>query len=178
MEFIEIFPEIKLIEDKDLQDKVQKVWKKAMEVGGWKNDDLFRIPFTLLIPQTKVSLVEHTRAVAKCALKIAEVLQYAYKDMQIKKDYLIAGALLHDVGKLLEYKDSGSGFKKSIHGNLLRHPVHGANLASACNLPAEIVHIIYTHSKEGDLYRRTVESIIIHHSDFVNFEPLKIQNNG
>ena len=33
--------------------------------------------------------------------------------------------------------------------------------------------MIAYHSKEGDLGKRTVEAIIIHHADFVNFEPLK-----
>ena len=45
-------------------------------------------------------------------------------------------------------------------------------------LPVDVVHIIYTHSKEGDQYERSIESIIIHHSDFLNFEPLKVITHG
>ncbi|MCK4575840.1 HDIG domain-containing protein [candidate division WOR-3 bacterium] len=177
MELIEIFPEIKLIKEKDLQNKTTKVWKRAIELGGWKEEDLFKIPFTLLIPNIKINIIEHTRAVTNCALKIAEVLQLSYKTLSINGDYLIAGGLLHDVGKLLEYERSGEGFRKSKIGVLLRHPVSGANLASEIGLPFEIVHMIYTHSKEGDVYKRTVESIIIHYSDFVNFESLKIMKD-
>jgi hypothetical protein len=33
--------------------------------------------------------------------------------------------------------------------------------------------MIAAHSKEGDLGRRTTESIIIHHADFLSFEPFK-----
>ncbi len=177
MEFVKIFPEIESIKEKDLQEKTQKVWKRAMELGGWKENDLFAVPFTLLIPDTQINIVEHTRAVTNCALKIADALQTSYESIEINRDYLISGGLLHDVGKLLEYENKGKGFQKSKVGNLLRHPVSGANLASEFGLPSEIVHIIYTHSKEGDIYQRTIESIIIHHSDFINFECLKTLHN-
>jgi hypothetical protein len=42
-------------------------------------------------------------------------------------------------------------------------------------VPDEICHMIATHSKEGDLGRRTVESIIVHHADFMSFEPFKAE---
>lgn len=173
MEFLEIFPEIGLIKEKDLQEKIVLVWKRAMKLGGWKENDLFDIPFTLLIPGTQVNLVEHTRAVTNCAIKIADALETTYENIKVKRDYLVAGGLLHDVGKLIEYEYREDGFQKSEMGKLLRHPVSGANLASEFELPGEVIHIIYTHSKEGDNYQRTIESIIIHHSDFINFETLK-----
>jgi len=173
LDFLEIFPEAALIEDKDIKEKVQKSWEKAIQLGGWKEKDLTSIPFTLLIPNTAVNIVEHTRAVTNVALRIAETLKNSYKDIIINKDYLIAGGLLHDVGKLLEYEFSPGGYRKSGVGELLRHPVSGANLASVIGLPSEVIHIIYTHSREGDSYKRTIESIIIHYSDFINFEGVK-----
>jgi putative nucleotidyltransferase with HDIG domain len=174
MEFAQLFPEIKSVEDASLREKIEQVWLLAMERGGWTIDELLKIPFTLLIPNTQINLVEHTRAVTNCALQIAEILRASYPAMTINADFLIVGGLLHDVGKLLEYERSGNLYRKSRNGTMLRHPVSGANLASECGLPAEVVHIVYTHSKEGDRYERSIESIIIHHSDFVNFEPLKL----
>ncbi len=173
MEFLKIFPELSLVKDESLGRKVQKVWQKAMDIGTWKEKDLFSIPFTLLIPDTTVNIVEHTRAVTNVALKIAKTLKDIYRNMIINEDFLIAGGLLHDVGKLLEYECTEGSFKKSTTGNLLRHPISGANLASIFELPSEVIHIIYTHSKEGDNYERTIESTIIHYSDFINFETLK-----
>jgi putative nucleotidyltransferase with HDIG domain len=174
VDFAQLFPEIKLVEDGILREKAGRVWLLAMERGGWVVDDLFNIPFTLLIPDTRINLIEHTRAVTDCALKIAESLQASYPEMAINRDRLIIGGLLHDVGKLLEYERSGKGYRQSRNGILLRHPVSGANLAGECGLPAEVAHIIYTHSKEGDRYERSIESIIVHHSDFLNFEPLRV----
>jgi putative nucleotidyltransferase with HDIG domain len=173
MDFARLFPEVDLISDDALREKVRSVWLAAMERGGWEEQDLSQIPFTLLIPGIRINLIAHTRAVTRCALKIAESLNESYGDLVINKDYLVAGGLLHDVGKLLEYERRDGGFRTSKNGEMLRHPVSGANIAGECGLPVEVVHIIYTHSKEGDRYERSIESIIIHHSDFLNFEPLK-----
>ena len=35
------------------------------------------------------------------------------------------------------------------------------------------INIIAYHAKEGDLAKRSVEAIIVHHADFVSFEPFK-----
>jgi putative nucleotidyltransferase with HDIG domain len=174
MELAQLFPEVNLVGDDSLREKTEKVWVLGMERGGWTMEDLAKIPFTLLISDTRISLVEHTRAVTNCALRIAETLSSCYKTLIIHTDHLAVGGLLHDVGKLLEYERAGNGYRQSRNGKMLRHPVSGANLASECGLPAEVVHIIYTHSKEGERYERSIESIIIHHSDFLNFEPLKV----
>jgi len=178
LEFLEIFPEIELVKEKELKEKTENIWQKAMELGGWKQEDLFKIPFTLLIPDTDINIVEHTKAVTDVALMIVDALIVAYDNIEINRDYLIVGGLLHDVGKLLEYEYKDGAFSKSRKGNLLRHPVIGANLATEFGLPPEIIHIIYTHSKEGENYRRSIESIIIHHSDFINFDVLKKLNNA
>jgi len=93
------------------------------------------------------------------------------REENLNGDYLIAGALLHDVGKLMEYelKDDGTVVKSEI-GKKMRHPVSGSKLAEECGLPEEVVHIIYAHSKEGDTIKRSPEAIIVHHCDFIDFE--------
>lgn len=169
-----LFPEISMITSKKLRERVAGVWEDAIRLGGWKVKDVEKIPFTLLIPGTKVSLAHHTRAVTQTALKIAEShrTNYAGK-VKIDMDILLAGSILHDVGKLLEYRKTAKGYVKSHLGSLLRHPFSGQALAYKHDLPPEILHTIAYHSKEGDLGKRSVEAIIIHHADFVNFEPLK-----
>ena len=88
-------------------------------------------------------------------------------------DILIAGAILIDIGKLLEYQILEGKLTTSDAGKILRHPFSGVAIADRFDLPPEVLHIIATHSKEGDLGKRTVESIIVHHADFVSFEPFK-----
>jgi putative nucleotidyltransferase with HDIG domain len=172
---LSLVPEFQLIQDATLQEKTINVWEEAIAAGEWDIDDLLAMPFTLLIEQTPVNIITHTRAVTSCSLQIADVLLEEYKDrVKINKDFLLSGALLHDVGKLFEYDREDGIFKKSPAGQLLRHPISGAAFASKFDLPQEILHIIACHSKEGDGARKTVEAIIVNHADFVNFETLKI----
>lgn len=169
-----LFPELNLIKKVRLRDQVARVWEDAIRLGGWEVKDLRKIPFTLLIPKTKVNLIDHTRAVTRTAVAIALELKKSYgKQMKIDMDVLVAGSILHDVGKLLEYKKKGSAHVKSHVGGLLRHPFSGQALSYKHDVPPEVLHMIAYHSKEGDLGKRSVEAIIIHHADFVNFEPLK-----
>jgi len=107
----ELFPEIEQIKDEKLRAKVVSTWEEAIEKGDWRIEELETIPFTLLIPECGIDLVTHTRAVTQTALKVAGVLLEFYREkVKINFDLLIAGGILHDVGKLLEYaKHKGQG---------------------------------------------------------------------
>jgi putative nucleotidyltransferase with HDIG domain len=173
-EILKILPEIKLIGDKRLRELTLTVWEEAVKEGGWAVADLTRMPFTLLLKKTEINLIEHTRAVTKSALRIADVLIEEYDGrVAINRDVLLSGALLHDVGKLFEFTREQGHFLKSRAGDLLRHPISGAAFAYKFGLPNEVLHIIAAHSKEGDGSRRTIEAIIVNHSDFVNFDVFK-----
>ncbi|MBN1542055.1 HD domain-containing protein [candidate division KSB1 bacterium] len=171
---INLVPEFNLIENAELLNKSVQCWQDAMETGGWDFDDLDRIPFTLLIPDTPVSFLTHTRAVTQIAVESAKIMQRHYAEQYtLDFDALVSGALLHDIGKLLEYRRVQNATVKSDSGKLLRHPFSGAGLAIKHGLPDKIVHIIAVHAKEGDSGYRCPEAIIVHHADFMNFEPLK-----
>lgn len=156
------FQEVKWIHDTELRKKVLSVWKKAAEQGHWEH--LTDVPFTLLFPNSG-RLVDHTKRITKLAKTIATA-----REETLDTDILIAGALLHDVGKLLEYEFQNGTIVKSELGKKLRHPISGANLAKECGIPDAVVHIIAAHSHEGDTMNRTPEAIIVHHCDFIDFE--------
>jgi putative nucleotidyltransferase with HDIG domain len=156
------FQELAWIQQKDLRTKVVKVWKTAGDRGHWQR--LQDIPFTLLFENSGL-LVDHTRRITKLAWNVADA-----REEVLNKDHLIAGALLHDVGKLLEYEMKNGKIVKSTFGEKTRHPAAGAQLAEECGLPKEVVHIIAAHSHEGDTMNRTPEAIIVHHCDFIDFE--------
>jgi len=173
-EILKLLPEIGKIKDAHLRDLTLTVWTDAVARGGWSLDDLDAMPFTLLIKKVKVSLIDHTRAVTRTSLQIAEVLNETYAGkLSVNIDLLLAGAILHDVGKLFEYAKEGEAFVKSREGELLRHPISGAAFAFKYGLPQEVIHIIAAHSKEGDGGRRTIEAVIVNHADFVNFDVFK-----
>ena len=169
-----IWPEIELIEDADIKEKTYQCWEYAIENSPLEPEDLEVIPFSLLIDDCDISFMNHKRTAVQLSIEIAKIMEKNFdKDVKINWDYLISGAILIDVGKLLEYEKIDEKLSTSSNGKLLRHPFSGVSIADRFGLPADIQHIIAYHSKEGDLGKRTIESIIVHHADFVSFEPFK-----
>ena len=125
MKTVEIFPEVGLIKDLSLREKVISVIEDAVKTGGWTYEMLEKIPFTLLIENTKISIVTHTRAVTNTALNIGKTLNQFYGENFVDIDILIAGGILHDIGKLLEYKLENGKYIVSSNGKYLRHPFSG-----------------------------------------------------
>ncbi len=172
---LRLWPEIEWIKGKDLREKVTAAWAWAIENSVLSAEDLEKIPFSLLIKDCKVTFMNHKRTCVQLAVDIAKRMQANFGDeITIDMDILIAGAILIDVGKLLEYEIVDGKLTTSAAGKLVRHPFSGVGIAQRFDLPPEVLHIIATHSKEGDLGKRTVESIIVHHADFVSFEPFKV----
>ncbi len=170
---VELIPEFDLIQDSDLKEKVLKVWERALKMRNMQPEDMLRMPFTLLIKPCPANFVEHMRGVVQVAYQAARSLKDVYGDrMPINLDYLLAGALLHDVGKILEYVEKDGEFVKSHEGKYVRHPFSGVALAFMEDLPVEIQHMIAVHAGEGDGRWRSTEGILIHYADFMNFEPL------
>ena len=157
-----VFSELQWLKNSEVRDKVSEIWTVAVQKGGWKSLD--EIPFTLLFENSGL-LTEHTKRITNLAKAI-----YDQRDEKINLDYLIAGALLHDVGKVLEYEKKDGKIVKSEYGKIFRHPVSGSMLAKELGLPDEVVHIIYAHSHEGDKTKRSPEAIIVNHCDFIDFE--------
>ena len=171
---LKIWPEINWIKDEELRQKTLDAWVWAIENSVLTAEDLEEIPFSLLIKDVDVSFMNHKRTCVQLSVDIAKRMQENFGEaLQIDMDILIAGAILIDIGKLLEYEMQDGKLGTSSMGKIVRHPFSGAAIAFKFGLPPEVQHIIATHSKEGDLGVRTVESIIIHHADFVSFEPFK-----
>jgi len=169
-----IWPEIKWIKNEELREKTLQCWIYAIENSVLKVEDLDVIPFSLLLKDCKISFMNHKRTAVQLSVEIAERMIKNFKDeIKIDMDILISGAILIDVGKLLEYEIVDGKLKTSNAGKLIRHPFSGLAIADRFGLPPEVQHIIATHSKEGDLGARTVESIVVHHADFVSFDPFK-----
>jgi len=179
--FEEIFEnQLGLIKDKELTEKVVKCWAEAAEKGNWKTkEDILKIPFTLALEeQTNINLIEHTIAVTEAAYSMAKVEENTYGQksgyISVNYDYLIAGGLLHDVGKPVEIEPDGKGyFRKSKAGKLLRHPSYGAAIGYKVGIPDEILNTIANHSSEGEGRPRTKETWLVMQADFAFFNPIK-----
>ncbi|MEA2031734.1 MAG: hypothetical protein U9N55_09115 [candidate division Zixibacteria bacterium] len=170
-----LLPEVKEIKDQALQKKVIACWVDAIKFRGWTEELLRNMPFTLLAEDVKITFIDHVRAVCRMCLAVDDVLIDVHKDRRTKvnRDYLIAGALLADVGKLMEYEIVNGQPVKSNYGKHIRHPFSGVGLAFKHDLPSEVMHVIATHSKEGTGEKLLPESIIFHHCDFIDFDLVK-----
>jgi putative nucleotidyltransferase with HDIG domain len=169
-----LWPELGWIADAKLREQVTATWVRAFEQSPLTPEDLQSIPFTLLVPNCPVTFMEHKRCVVHIARKSAEAMrEFLGRALAIDMDTVIAGAILADVGKLLEYEKVNGQCRQSERGRFLRHPFTGVALAMECGVPDGVCHIIAAHAAEGDLVKRSVEATIVHHADFMSFLPFK-----
>ena len=169
-----LWPELDWIADADLRERVTDAWVKALELSPLTPADLERIPFTLLVPDCPVTFMQHKRCVVHIARRSAEaMIEFLGKALPVDLDTVIAGAILADVGKLLEYEVVDGAARQSRRGAYLRHPFTGVALAIAAGVPDRVCHIIAAHADEGNLVRRSTEATIVHHADFMSFLPFK-----
>ena len=169
-----LWPELEWIADAGLREKVRATWEKAFELSPLEPADLDEIPFTLIVPDCEATFMQHKRCVVHIARRSAESMQeHLGHALPIDMDTVIAGAILCDVGKLLEYEKVDGEARQSERGKALRHPFTGVSLAMSCDVPDSVCHIIAAHAGEGDMIRRSTEAFIVHHADFMSFLPFK-----
>ncbi len=170
----QLWPELEWIQDPGLREQTLATWVRAFELSPLTPGDLETIPFTLLVPGCTTTFMEHKRAVVHIARRSAEaMMEHMPGALPIDMDVLIAGAILIDVGKLLEYETVDGNTRQSVRGKSLRHPFTGVAVAMACGVPDAVCHLIAAHSEEGNLVKRSVEAIIVHHADFMSYLPFK-----
>jgi putative nucleotidyltransferase with HDIG domain len=169
-----LWPELAWIADESLREATLNCWIKAFEASPLTPEDLDEIPFTLLIPDCPATFMEHKRCVVHIARRSAEAMaEFLGRGLPIDMDVVVAGSILADVGKLLEYEKVDGKAVQSDRGKALRHPFTGVHLAMACGVPDDVCHIIATHAAEGNLVKRSTEAFIVHHADFMSYEPFK-----
>ena len=114
--------------------------------------------------------VEHTLATAEIALSLCDVVEKVYGG-KVKRDHVLAGAILHDALKPFTYELRESGrYATNSLGTYLDH----INLAIAQmvqkGFPLEVVHIVAAHhgGEVGPVWPRTVEALICHLADLAD----------
>lgn len=121
-------------------------------------------------------LLEHSISVANICSNYTSV----YRD--VNRDILIAGALVHDIGKIFELQFDES-ISYSTEGNLLGHIFIGASkFQHACEKVKDfpdylcncLLHIILSHhgmiERGSPVEPRTLEAILVHKADTTDAE--------
>ena len=182
MEYVEvyaIFPELNDIAEIGLREKCAAVWQQAFNETGWDAANIRECPIVLENMDCPGNNFEHIRDVAAMTMLNFDYMKKKYGDIiNARRDYVLAAALLHDVGKLYEYTLTPAGPVYSATAGHLRHPLKGAILAAAHGLPDEVVHAIGTHSFEGDRSSRSAEYYFLRCSDKMAYETLNFGSQG
>ncbi len=85
----------------------------------------------------------------------------------VNTDLLLAGAMLHDVCKVVECApEEGKPGKRSAIGENLVHGAYGVHLALNAGLPLRVVHLIGSHTPQVSQLPKVVEGIFICYADY------------
>jgi putative nucleotidyltransferase with HDIG domain len=173
----EELPEVALIGDQALQAKVVEAWAYAIANSSF--------PAIRDIPPAgnpdvneakRGDQTDHLRGVTRLAIGIAKEMGSAYPELEIDMDVIIAGGLVHDVGKAWEFdpvnRDRWKQSQKRFGRPSVRHPAYGAHICLTVGLPEEVAHIAMAHSGEGELLLRSLECMIVHQADYTFWNTL------
>ncbi|MDX1614028.1 MAG: HD domain-containing protein [Candidatus Promineifilaceae bacterium] len=119
-------------------------------------------------------LLEHSLSMATLADVVADHYDY------VNKDLLLAGTLLHDLGKALEY-DTGTAFDFTEDGRLVGHIVRAITIIEQkarelSDLPPSdlqhLVHLVASHHGSleygSPVVPRTIEAVLLHQLDMLD----------
>ncbi|MBR0313097.1 MAG: HDIG domain-containing protein [Oscillospiraceae bacterium] len=167
-----LFPQFLQIADVSLREKAESAMLLAAERGGWSGDTIGKCPVTLNWIGCTVTWIEHVGDVTDTCIAVfdAQKKYYERNGVRFDRDLVVAGALLHDIGKLTEFAFRDGAVCHSDNYQLLRHPLSGAILAHDAGLPDELVHLIAVHSFEGERSYQTAESAFVRKLDIFTFE--------
>jgi 7,8-dihydroneopterin 2',3'-cyclic phosphate phosphodiesterase len=163
----------KEIEDKTLREKVveflkdlrlsSKHFKKYPKERLKDAGSLFVIPTSGLGPVER-DIVNHTVTLTELCIDVSKNFEKNY-DLKLKKDFLIAASILHDLMKSFEYKRDKKGELEPT-GIMLDHTMLAVAELYSRDFPEEVIHIVASHFGEGGpTPPRTFEAVIFHQLD-------------
>lgn len=125
-------------------------------------------------------LLEHVLSVTHSCLHLADKYVTAYPDVQppLNRDLVVAGAILHDIGRTIEFNDDMANVQPTVPGRLFGHLMLGRDLVRDTarelgDVNPELVqlleHIIVTHLNLPEWGSPKLplipECLIVHHAD-------------
>jgi putative nucleotidyltransferase with HDIG domain len=158
----ECFPILGKMKDQIIKETVIRCWVRMWEESKWK--DLTDCPFTPPFPE--ISLVQHVNCVGDLVLAAADIIERHNPHLNLDRDFLITGVLLHDLSKLVEIEKGSEGV---LWGKLLKvmpHSTYGAFTALAEGLPLRVANIIMSHTRMTNTLPASPEAVLLHYIDY------------
>ncbi len=176
--FTRLYQLIDSVNDKNIKKLLVSIFKEDSDIV----DKLKVIPAGEKVHHDYVGgLLEHSLEVVEIALSI-----YKHYKKVANKDLVIAGALLHDIGKIYEFDFKNFVFTRTKKGYLIGHIVMAVELINkkiTQNFPEELrvqlVHIILSHHHDlelGAVVRpATIEADIVAMADYASSQVRQFQ---
>jgi 3'-5' exoribonuclease len=123
--------------------------------------------------------LEHVLSVTRTCVYLADKYAEYYPDMRppLDKGLVVAGAILHDIGKLREIEEHPTGAEYTAAGSLIGHILQGRDIvreaAAGRGLDADVLlrleHIIVSHQRLPEWGSpkapMTPEALLVHYAD-------------
>lgn len=131
-------------------------------------------------------LLEHTLSVTRTCVYLADKYADYYPEMNppLDKDLVVAGGILHDIGKLREMEQRPEGTTHTAEGSLIGHILSGRDMvreaaaamkgetALSGNIQLRLEHLIITHQGRPEWGSpkppMTPEALLVHYADDVD----------
>ena len=166
---IKSFPEARQIGNEELRERLYDAWAYSLMKSSFDSVEELRgsgAPTSAgLIGGTQT---DHVRGVARIALIIAGEFNEHF-GVKVNMDEVLAGGLLHDVGKPHEFdplnRERWMSDTRVGGFPAMRHSVYGAYISLAVGLPEKIAHIPGAHSREGEFIDRSTACEMVREAD-------------
>lgn len=153
----ESLPEVEQISEEKLREAVVTCWAKSLEESEFSS--LSDVEFGPGYEQIgRQSQVKHVREVTQCAIALTDALEDT-RDIEVNRDHIIAGALLHDISKFYEKSPDIDGYTEL--GNLIPHPHYAIHVLEREDIPHEVQHIALVHTSGSKPQPITLEATIV-----------------
>ena len=173
----EELPEVADIRDEELQAKVVEAWAFALAHSSFTSIRQIAPAGNPDVNEAKRGdQTDHLRGVTRLAVGIAREMGQTYPELAVDMDVIVAGGLIHDVGKAWEFDPANrqrwKGQQRHYGRPSVRHPAFGMHICFTVGLPEEVAHIAMAHSGEGELLVRSLECMIVHQADYTFWNTL------
>lgn len=124
-------------------------------------------------------LLEHLLSVTRIAILLVDHYRSFYPEIKnrISKPLVVAGAILHDIGKIFEMENTGGRHQHTLEGDLIGHFILGRDLVHYFGplmgvdpkTQLQLEHIIIAHSNSdwgAPKNPMSLEALIVYHADY------------
>ncbi|MFC7068046.1 HD domain-containing protein [Halobaculum lipolyticum] len=166
----DVFPALDDIRDDSLREGVVAAYALALGDTDWTG--LREVPW-LPDEQARLGLpdetnVDHVNEVTALATGLADGLLASRPALDLDRDLVVAGALLHDVSKLYEFAPGADGADAgTAYYDLLGHPYVGVYVCETAGLPVELSHVVLSHTSRTAVAPATLEAEVVKRADEV-----------